>query len=91
MEAVVKENEINETILDMSYILSSIQYNDVVIESIVGENVLDFKEEKYTVEKPKENENTFLDYVNTYDKYTGEDKIEDTDTIKNNNEEEENQ
>lgn len=91
MEAVVKENEINETLLDMSYILSSIQYNDMVIESIVGENVLDFKEEKYTVEKPKENENTFLDYVNTYDKYTGEDKIEDTDTIKNNNEEEENQ
>ena len=67
----------------MSYILSSIQYNDIVIDSIVGENVLNFKEEKYEVEKPKENENTFLDYVNTYDKYTGKDKIEDTDTINN--------
>ena len=88
IEAVVKESLINETIMNMSYILSSIQYNDVVINSLVGENVLEFKEEKYEVEKPKENENTFLDYVNTYDKYTGKDKIEDTDTIKNNNEEE---
>lgn len=86
MEAVVKEAEINETIMNMSYILSSIQYNDIVIDSLIGENVLDFKEEKYEVEKPKENENTFLDYVNIYDKYTGEDKIEDTDTIKSNEE-----
>jgi len=84
IEAIVKENEINETIMNMSYILSSIQYNDVVIDSLVGENVLDFKEEKYEIEKPKENENTFLDYVNTYDKYKGE-EVEDTDTIKNNN------
>ncbi len=86
MEAVVKESEINETIMNMSYILSSMQYNDIVIDSLIGENVLDFKEEKYEIEKPKENENTFLDYVNTYDKYTGKDKIEDTDTIKSNEE-----
>lgn len=84
IEAVVKESEINEAIMNMSYILSSIKYNDIVIDSLVGENVLEFKEEKYEVEKPKENENTFLDYVNIYDKYTGEDKIEDTDTIKSN-------
>ena len=44
MEAVVKETEINETIMNMSYILSSIQYNDIVIDSLIGENVLDFKE-----------------------------------------------
>ncbi|MBE6153515.1 MAG: hypothetical protein E7166_04755 [Firmicutes bacterium] len=84
MEAVVKEEDVNETIMNMGYILSSIQYNNIVINSLVGENVLDFKEEKYEIEKPTENDNTFLDYVNTYDKYNGKDKIEDTDTIKNN-------
>jgi len=87
IEAVVKKSEINETIMNMSYILSSIQYNDIVIDSLVGENVLDFKEEKYQVDKPKENESTFLDYVNIYDKYSGEDKIEDTDTVKGNTDE----
>lgn len=89
IEAIVKEKDINETIMNMSYILSSINYNDVIINSIVGDNVLDFKEETYKIEKPKENENTFLDYVNTYDKYNGKDEVEDSDTIKNNNNEEE--
>ena len=85
IETVVDENNIDEAIMNMSYILSSISYNDVIIESIVGENVLNFKEEKYQIKKPKETENTFLDYVNTYDKYNGEDEVEDTDTIKQNN------
>ncbi len=86
IEAIVKEKNINEAILNMSYILSSIKYNDVVIKNIIGENVLDFKEEKYTIKKPKQNDKTFLDYVNIYDKYNDEEEIEDTDTIKQNNE-----
>ena len=85
METIVDEKNINEAIMNMSYILSSISYNDVIIKSIVGDNVLDFKEEKYQIKKPKVTENTFLDYVNTYDKYNGEEAVEDTDTIKQNN------
>ena len=89
MEVVVKQGEIDDAIMNMSHILSSIKYNDVIIESIVGENVLNFKEEKYQIKKPKETENTFLDYVNTYDKYNGEEVVEDSDTIKQNNTDEE--
>jgi len=84
IEAKVNEKDINTAIMNMSYILSSIEYNDIIIDSIIGENVLDFKEEKYNIKKPKENENTFLDYVNTYDKYEEEEKIEDNDTINQN-------
>lgn len=87
LESIVKEKDINDVILNMSYILSSINYNDVVIDNIVGENVLDFKEEKYEITKPKQNDKTFLDYVNIYDKYNDEEEIEDTDTIKQNNSE----
>ena len=84
MEAKVSEKDINETIMNMSYILSSIEYNDIVIDSIIGENILNFKEEKFNIKKPKESENTFLDYVNTYDKYEEDEKIEDNDTINQN-------
>ena len=59
-------------------------FGDIIIDSIIGENVLDFKEEKFNIKKPKENENTFLDYVNTYDKYEEDEKIEDNDTINQN-------
>ena len=88
METVVNLEEIETSILNMSYILSSISYNDVIIHSIVGENVLNFSEEKYQIKKPTETENTFLDYVNAYDKYNGEESVEDNDTIKQNNSDE---
>lgn len=84
IEAKVNEKDINIAIMNMAYILSSIKYNDVVIDSIIGDNILDFKEEKFNIKKPKENENTFLDYVNTYDKYDEKEKIEDNDTINQN-------
>lgn len=84
IEAIVKEKEINNTLKDMSYILSSIEYNTLIIDSFIGENVLDYKTEKYTIKKPKENEQTFLDYVNTYDNYKDEtDENIDNETIKN--------
>lgn len=85
MEAIVSEGEINTTLKDMSYILSSIEYNDTIIDSFIGDNALNYNEEKYTIKKPKENEQTFLDYVNTYDNYKDEsnDNI-DNETIKNN-------
>lgn len=90
MESIVDKNNIDRAITDMSYILSSIQYNDIIIDSFIGENTLNYKEEKYTIKKPKENEQTFLDYVNTYDNYNGEETVEeDNDTINNNTTEEE--
>lgn len=85
MEAIVSYEQINNTLKDMSYILSSIEYNNLVIESFIGENALNYTEEKYAIKKPKENEQTFLDYVNTYDNYKEETNDDiDNETIKNN-------
>ena len=90
MEAIVDKNNIKKAIIDMSYILSSIQYNDIVIDSFIGENTLNYSEEKYTIDKPNDNEQTFLDYVNTYDNYKGDETVnEDNDTINNTNQNEE--
>ncbi|MBQ7140399.1 MAG: hypothetical protein IJO32_02725 [Bacilli bacterium] len=86
METLVEEKYINIALKDMTYILSSLQYNKTIIDSLIGENVLNYEEEKYQINKPKENEQTFLDYVNTFDTYKGEvdENINDSDTIKDN-------
>lgn len=86
METLVEEKYINIALKDMTYILSSLQYNKTIIDSLIGENVLNYEEEKYQINKPKENEQTFLDYVNTFDTYKGEvdESIDDSDTIKDN-------
>lgn len=86
METIVNKNNIEDSLKDMSYILSSLHYNRTVIDSLIGENILNYEEEKYQIEKPKENEQTFLDYVNTFDTYKGEvdEGIDDSDTINNN-------
>ena len=86
IEAIVSYTDLNDTIKNMSYILTSLKYNDLIIDSFIGENVLDYKTQKYTIKKPKENDQTFLDYVNTYDTYKEEvtDDDIDNETIKNN-------
>ena len=84
MEAIIDKKDLNKVITDMSYILSSIKYNDIVINSFIENNVPNGTEEKFVIDKPTENEQTFLDYVNTYDNYVGDEKVEeDNDTINN--------
>ena len=63
MEAYVKEDQLPDVIMNMCSILRTMKFNDVVLESLIGENILDYKEEDYTLFKdstPKEN---FLDVV----------------------------
>ena len=58
-------------------ILSSMKYNDKVLSSTVGENILSYKEESYNIFKTKEKTSDFLDYVKEYDNYDQEKKDED--------------
>ena len=63
MEAYVEEEQLPDVIMNMCSILRTMKFNDVVLESLIGENILDYKEEDYTLFKdstPKEN---FLDVV----------------------------
>lgn len=68
MEAYVSEEDINKTVTVMAYILNSINFNDSVIESLVGSNSLNYSEEKFNIFKPNgEQKNDYLDYVEKYD------------------------
>lgn len=63
MEALVPYKEINNTVLNSSYILSTIKYNNDIIKLSLNEDFLKNKEEKYNVFSSKvTDENSFLRY-----------------------------
>lgn len=86
IEVFVSENEIDCAIINMSSILKSLEFNRNVLESIIGNNVLNYKEDTYDVTKPKGStatKDTYLEYEEKYGIYEGygdtnkqEDKIE---------------
>ncbi len=86
IEAFVKEKEIKYAIINMSSILKSLEFNRTVLESLIGNNVLNYKENTYDVMKPKGStatKDTYLEYEEKYGIYEGygnnntsEDRIE---------------
>ena len=69
IEAYVKEEDLNDSIINICYILNSIEFNDKVIESMVGENKLDLSSESFSLFDKKKDTSSFLEYVQEYDKY----------------------
>lgn len=69
MEIEVEEQDLYQSVINATYILSSIRYNDTVIKNLVGENVLDSTESLYEIfAPPGENDSkNFLDYIQEYD------------------------
>lgn len=63
MEAYVEKDNLVDTITNMCSVLRTIKYNDVILESIVGENALDYKEEDFTLFKADSSKESFLDVV----------------------------
>ena len=63
VEAYVDKEELNNVVINMSYILRSVKYNDKILESLIGENVLDYKEEDYKLFKADSSKESFLDVV----------------------------
>ena len=74
IEGYCNKYDLVDTVTSISYILSSVKYNDNVIETLLGDKRYDLSEnETYNIFKTKKNSSNFLDYVNEYDKYNGED------------------
>lgn len=74
IEAFVKEKELNSAIINMSSVLSSLKFNRTVLEIIVGNKVLNYKEDTYDVMKPKGStatKDTYLEYEEKYGIYEG--------------------
>ncbi len=67
IEAFIKKENINDAVVDICTILSSIKYNDKVLDTIIGENILSYKEEDYNIFDTKKDTSNFLDYVKEYE------------------------
>ena len=63
IEAYVDEKDLVDVVTNMCIILRSISYNDVVLESLIGENKINYKEEDYTLFKADSSKESFLDVV----------------------------
>lgn len=63
MEAYVDKKNLADVVNNMCYILRSVKFNDKVLASLIGENILDYKEENYTLFKADSSKESFLDVV----------------------------
>jgi len=68
IEALVPKEDIEETVLNASYILSTIKYNDNIIKLSLDDDFLKTKEDKYDeFSSKKEENNNFLRYDDNED------------------------
>ena len=81
IESFVKKDELNEAVLNMVYILSSIQFNDKVIDTLIGENALDYKEENFDIFESKKENSKFLEYIEKYNNSDYEEENKDQDIL----------
>ena len=63
MEAYVDKDSLSDVVTNMCLILRTVKYNDAVLESLIGDNKLNYKEEDYTLFKADSSKESFLDVV----------------------------
>ena len=63
IEAYVSKSELSDVVTNMCSILRTVKYNRKILESLIGENALDYKEEDYTLFKADSSKENFLDVV----------------------------
>lgn len=81
LEAFIKEENLEYAIINSIRILSSIEYNDIILDTLIGEKALDYKEEAYNFFESKREEGTFMDYIEEYDVYDKDKKVKDEDVL----------
>lgn len=63
IEALVLEEDINDAVLNASYILTTIKYNSNVIKMMLDEDYFKNREEKYDIFEPKKEISNFLEFT----------------------------
>ena len=75
IESYVKKENLKSALNNMAYILSSVKYNNDIVESLLGEEKYNLSDnEAYNIFKTKKSNNeNFLKYVDEFDNYEGDD------------------
>ena len=69
IEVIVDKEDINLAVANSLIILSSIEYQKSIIENMIGEDVLSYSEEAFTIFDSKAKDSNFLEYVQEFDTY----------------------
>ena len=80
IETIVSEENLKIAAYNIVKVLSSIEYNDLIIETMIGENALSYEEEEFNFFDSTREEGYFMDYVEEYSEY--ESNVKDEDVIK---------
>lgn len=67
IEVMVEECDLKEAVSNAIIILSSINYNNEVLENLIGDNALDYNEEVFDIFKAKKKGSNFLDVITSSD------------------------
>lgn len=81
IEVYTSGKHLNNTVLNISQVLSSLKYNKKVLESLIGDNVLSYQEESFNIFTTKKTTSNYLDYIEQYDKTKEDVKLPDNDRI----------
>ena len=81
IETYVSKKDLVDAINNMCYILRSVNFNDKVLKSLIGDNVLDYQEEEYSLFKADSTKESYMDVVKRneneeYSKYLEDEKID---------------
>ncbi len=78
IESNVKKSHLNEALSNMAYILSSVKYNDDIVENLLGEEKYNLSDnEAYNIFKAKKTtSDNFLKYADEYGNYEGDDAVD---------------
>ncbi len=81
VETYIKKEDFNTSLINMCSILSSVKYNDRVIEGYVGNTKTITKEERFDIFDSNIEKDNFLKYESEYDTYREKIEINDNDGI----------
>lgn len=81
MEAYVSEDDLTTVVNNMCYVLRSVKFNDNVLESLIGDNVLSYQEDNFTLFETESSQEDLLEVVgendsNTKNNFYDEDRID---------------
>ena len=80
IEVIVDKENLSVSMLSAINILKSIEYNDSIIANILGDNILSFKEEKFSIFETHSDDDGYIQVIDDFDDEV-EDEIPDTDLI----------
>lgn len=81
IESYVSKKDLTSSIDNMCYILRSVKFNNSVLDSLIGENVLNYQEEEYSLFKADASKESYMDVAKRneneeYSKYLEDEKID---------------